>query len=163
MEKQFVLFINLREYEQGQNEDGSPALGDLTDNFYCIKPENAEMTGDIMFLGYLEENGERTGVRLLCDPGYVTDGSEPLVISLKAGGKFKFAHTDRAAGSAAVCRIRGYNLRLFESDGHEHSHEHSHEHPHEHDHGCGCEGGDKCSGDCSDCGDTGCEKNTGAH
>lgn len=150
MEKEFILFINLREYEQGKNEDGSPALGSLTDNFYCIKPENAEMTGDMMFLGYIEENGERTGVRLLCDPGYVTDGTEPLVVNLKAGGKYKFAHTDRSMnGGAAVSRIRGYNLRLYENDGHDHEHEHDHGH----EHGCGdCEGCEKesCEG-CESC------------
>lgn len=134
MEKQFTLFINLREYEQGENADGSPALGDLTDNFYCIKPENAEMTGDMMFLGYLEENGERVGVRLLCDPGYVTTGTEPLVIELREGGKYKFAHTDRSKNGPTVSRIRGYNLRLYENDGHEHGHEHEHEHGHEHEH-----------------------------
>ena len=140
MEKEFTLFINLREYDQGVNEDGSPALGDLTDNFYCIKPENAEMTGDMMFLGYLEENGERVGVRLLCDPGYVNDTGEPLLINLKAGGKYRFAHTDRA-GSGKISRIRGYNLRLYENDGHEHDHEHEHEHEH------------SCDGDCSSCGE----------
>ena len=147
MAKEFTLFINLREYEQGQNEDGSPALGNLTDNFYCIKPENAEMTGDMMFLGYIEENGERVGVRLLCDPGYVVDGTEPLVVNLKVGGKYRFAHTDRSAKGAAVSRIRGYNLRLFENDGH------THEHEHEHDHGCGeCESCDKSSCDgCENC------------
>ena len=154
MEKEVTLFINLREYEQGQNEDGSPALGELTDNFYCIKPENAEMTGDMMFLGYIEENGERAGVRLLLDPGYVTDGSEPMVANLRVGGKFKFAHTDRAGEGGRVRRIRGYNLRLFENDGHAHGHDHEHAHDHDHEH----EHGENCGGDCESCGDAGCAK-----
>jgi hypothetical protein len=143
-EKEFTLFINLREYEQGVNEDGSPALGELTDNFYCIKPENAEMTGDMMFLGYLEDNesGERVGVRLLCDPGYVNDTGEPLIVNLRLGGKYRFAHTDRAPGG--IGRIRGYNLRLYESDGHEHEHENCDEHD-------DCGEHEDCSGDCSSC------------
>ena len=149
MEKEFTLFINLREYRQGVNEDGSPALGDLTDNFYCIRPENAEMTGDMLFLGYIEEDGERTGVRLLCDPGFVSDGTGPLVAELRVGGKYKFAHTDRNSDGPGVSRIRGYNLRLYGNDGHHHEHEHAHEHDHEHEFdGCAeCE-----SGDCADCG-----------
>lgn len=149
MEKEFTLFINLREYGQGVNEDGSPALGDLTDNFYCIKPENAEMTGDMMFLGYMEENGERVGVRLLCDPGYVNDTGEPLLVNLRVGGRYKFAHTD-SANAGKVSRIRGYNLRLFENDGHEHEHEHEAHDEHEHCEHDGCDG---CSGlDCASCG-----------
>ena len=143
MEKEFTLFINLREYAQGANEDGSPALGDLTDNFYGIKPENAEMTGDMMFLGYIEENGERVGVRLLCDPGYVRDSAEPLLVNLKVGGKYRFAHTDRTAGGS-VNRIRGYNLRLFESD------DHKHEHAHEHDEECESCTSASCDG-CAGC------------
>ncbi len=140
-EKEFTLFINLREYEQGVNEDGSPALGELTDNFYCIKPENAEMTGDMMFLGYLEDNesGERVGVRLLCDPGYVNDTGEPLIVNLRLGGKYRFAHTDLVKGG--IGRIRGYNLRLYEGDGHEHHHD-------EHDE---CGEHEDCTGDCSSC------------
>ena len=142
MEKELVLFINLREYDRGANEDGSPALGELTDNFYCISPENAEMTGDMMFLGYIEENGERTGVRLLCDPGYINESGEPLLVNLKVGGKYKFTHTVRAS-AGRVSRFRGYNLRLYESDGHSHEHGHEHEHEHEPD----------CSGtDCASCG-----------
>ncbi len=133
MEKEFILFIKLREYDQGVNEDGSPALGELIDNFYCIKPENAEMTGDMMFLGYLEENGERTGVRLLCDPGYVNDTGEPLMVNLKVGGKYRFAHTDRS-GSGKISR-------LYENDGHEHHHD-------EHDE---CDEHEDCTGDCSSC------------
>ena len=145
MAKELVLFINLREYDQGVNEDGSPALGSLTDNFYCIRPENAEMTGDMMFLGYIEENGERVGVRLVCDPGYINDSGEPLVVNLKIGGKYRFAHTDRSDKGPAVSRIRGYNLRLYESDGHEHRHDHDHEHEHGHD-------------ECADCGKTDCSE-----
>ena len=148
MPKELVLFIKLREYGQGMSEDGSPALGELTDNFYCINPENAEMTGDMMFLGYMEENGERIGVRLLCDPGYVNDTGEPLLVNLKIGGKYKFAHTDRA-GAGTVSRIRGYDLRLYENDGHAHEHEHEHEHEHGHEH----EHEPDCSGtDCASCG-----------
>ncbi len=130
-ERKFVLFINIREYDASAGNGEAEGLGELTDNYYSIDPENAEVTGDIAFLGYLEENGERVGIQLLCDPGFVNStGNAPLYAELRLGGRYKFAHTDRAAGSA-VGRIRGYSLKLFEA-GHEHEHHHEHEHEHHH-------------------------------
>lgn len=150
-EKNFVLFVSLKEYD---SESGSePGLGELKENYYCISPENAEMLGDIAFLGYIEENGERVGVQLLCDPGYVNaSGDGPLLAQIKLGGRYKFAHTERKGGSA-VGRIRGYSLKLYEA-GHEHEHGHEegcgcgHDHGHEYEHHHESE----CSNDCSNCG-----------
>lgn len=144
MEKSFVLFISIKEYDAASGENG---LGELKENYLCISPENVEVTGDMAFISYIKENGERVGVQLLCDPGFVNaTGGAPLLAEIRLGGRYKFAHTDRAGGSA-VGRIRGYSLKLFEA-GHEHEHEH------EHGHGCDCghehEHSD-CDHDCEHC------------
>lgn len=140
MERAFVLFVDVKEYAASQGENG---LGELKENYFCINPENAEMLGDMAFIDYIEENGERVGVRLLCDPGCVNAvGDGPLVAELKSGQRYKFAHTVRASG-ASVGSIRGYSLKLYEA---------GHEHHDEHGHGCDC--GEI---NCATCGEE-CEK-----
>lgn len=140
MERSFVLFISIKEYDASAGEGG---LGELKENYLCISPENVEVTGDMAFIGYIEENGDRVGVQLLCDPGFVNaTGGEPLLAEIRLGGRYKFAHTERAGGSA-VGRIRGYSLKLYEAG-----------HDHEHGEGCGCahEHHDECDHNCSSCG-----------
>lgn len=144
IDKEFALFISIKEYDSSQVEGG---LGELKENYLCISPENVEMTGDMAFIGYIEENGERVGVQILCDPGFVNaTGNAPLLAEIRLGGRYKFAHTERANGSA-VGRIRGYSLKLYEA-GHAYEHEHAHTHEHGDDHGEGC----GCAHDCSSCG-----------
>ncbi|MBR3298249.1 MAG: hypothetical protein IKI64_03495 [Clostridia bacterium] len=150
---EFALFISIKEYDATTGEGG---LGELKENYLCISPENVEMTGDMAFSGYIEENGERVGVQILCDPGFVNAaGNAPLLAEIRLGGRYKFAHTERANGSA-VGRIRGYSLKLYEAGHeHDHGHDHGHEHDHEHEHGggCGCghEHHDDCDHDCEHC------------
>ena len=150
-DKEFALFISVKEYDAASAENG---LGELKENYLCISPENVEMTGDMAFIGYIEENGERVGVQILCDPGFVNAaGNAPLLAEIRPGGRYKFAHTERANGSA-VGRIRGYSLKLYEAG---HEHDHGHEHEHGHDCGCGHEHDDhghehgECSHDCEHC------------
>ena len=148
IDKEFALFISIKEYDASQGEGG---LVELKENYLCISPENVEMTGDMAFIGYIEENGARVGVQILCDSGFVNaSGNAPLLAEIRLGGRYKFAHTERAKGSA-VGRIRGYSLKLYEA-GHEHEHDHDREH--KHGDGCGCGHGhhDECDHDCSSCG-----------
>lgn len=136
---EFALFISIKEYDASQGEGG---LGELKENYLCISPENVEMTGDMAFIGYIDENGERVGVQILCDPGFVNaSGNAPLLAEIRLGGRYKFAHTERANGSA-VGKIRGYSLKLYEAG-----------HDHEHGEGCGCghKHEDGCDHDCEHC------------
>ena len=140
---EFALFISIKEYDASQGEGG---LGELKENYLCISPENIEMTSDMAFIGYIEENGERVGVQILCDPGFVNaTGNAPLLAEIRLGERYKFAHTERANGSA-VGKIRGYSLKLYEAG-------HDHDHDHEHGEGCGCGHGhhDECDHDCEHC------------
>lgn len=147
IDKEFALFISIKEYDASQGEGG---LGELKENYLCISPENVEMTGDMAFIGYIEENGERVGVQILSDPGFVNaSGNAPLLAEIRLGGRYKFAHTERANGSA-VGRIRGYSLKLYEA-GHEHEHDHDREHKHGDGCGCGHEHHDECDHDCEHC------------
>ncbi len=85
---EFALFISIKEYDASQGEGG---LGELKENYLCISPENIEMTGDMAFIGYIEENGERVGVQILCDPGFVNaTGNAPLLAEIRLGERYKF-------------------------------------------------------------------------